>query len=166
MRVPVSFSFLFCVAPSFSTRLLMANFTPSVSHVATELLQHADAFWRQDAFSNGVRFLVSVVGIPGSGKSTFSDLLVRELNQVTGREVCCLVPMDGFHLPKRALDGFADPVEAHKRRGAPFTFDPEGLLETVERCKAAVREDTEVTAPGWAHAVGDPLKDAVVVKPS
>jgi len=36
--------------------------------------------------------------------------------------------MDGFHLTKKQLSEMPDPVEAFKRRGAPFTFDGNGML--------------------------------------
>jgi len=34
-----------------------------------------------------------------------------------------IVPMDGYHYERKALDTFPDPQLAHQRRGAPFTFD-------------------------------------------
>ena len=110
------------------------------------------------------RVLVSVVGVPGSGKTTLSEQLVVEVNRAAKSGVCCVVPMDGFHLPKKALDAMADPVEAHRRRGAPFTFDPEGLLDMVKRIKTAGDQEV-VKGPGWDHSVGDPLQDAIQVLP-
>lgn len=75
-----------------------------------------------------------------------------------------VVPMDGFHLPRKVLDQFHDSDFAHKRRGSPFTFDSNlvvcaiGLLKTT--CLIGV-EDAEtrvpdIDLPGFDHCLKDP----------
>lgn len=44
-------------------------------------------------------------------------------------KIAKIVPMDGFHLSRRHLDHFDDPVEAHRRRGSPPTFDSNNCLQ-------------------------------------
>ena len=43
------------------------------------------------------------------------------------------LPMDGFHLYKRQLDAMADPVAAHARRGAHWTFDAAAFVGAVKQ---------------------------------
>lgn len=67
--------------------------------------------------------------------------------------------MDGFHLYRRELDEMPDPAEAHRRRGAPWTFNPGALLEVLKRC----RDGEVVHAPGFDHRVKDPVEGEIVV---
>ena len=46
------------------------------------------------------------------------------------------LPMDGFHLYKRQLNAMADPVAAHARRGAHWTFDAEAFVGAVKQVGA------------------------------
>lgn len=43
------------------------------------------------------RLLVSIAGIPGSGKSTISCVLEAKIKD------CIVIPMDGFHLYRKEL---------------------------------------------------------------
>jgi tRNA uridine 5-carbamoylmethylation protein Kti12 len=50
-----------------------------------------------------------VSGIPGSGKTTFVNQLVRILNEEhrnkgAKQDIAIAVSMDGYHLPKSSLD--------------------------------------------------------------
>jgi pantothenate kinase len=95
-------------------------------------------------------WLVAIAGIPGAGKSTVAaDLASR----VPGAVV---VPMDGYHIPRRALsaDGLA-------RRGAPDTFDHDAFRTDLAR----LREDRRGSFPTFDHAVKDPRPGAVIVPP-
>lgn len=104
------------------------------------------------------RVVVGVTGPPGSGKSTLVQALV---SREPGARVA--LPMDGFHRPQRWLDAQPDPAEAHRRRGAPFTFDAELFADAVSR---AAPRGAALRAPGWDHAAADPVPDAVEVAPS
>ncbi|ORY53183.1 hypothetical protein BCR33DRAFT_711529 [Rhizoclosmatium globosum] len=44
--------------------------------------------------------------------------------------------MDGFHLTRAQLDALDNPAEAHRRRGAPFTFDAAGLVKLINSLKS------------------------------
>jgi len=67
--------------------------------------------------------------------------------------------MDGFHLPKAALARFPEPTAALARRGAPWTFDPHDLRKHL----VALRAGQPLSWPGFEHAVGDPVADALHV---
>ncbi|TQM96631.1 pantothenate kinase [Ornithinimicrobium humiphilum] len=74
------------------------------------------------------RTLLGIAGAPGAGKSTLAALLQDRLGAR-----CVVVPMDGFHLD--------DPVLARlgrlHRKGAPDTFDVDGLVATLTRIRTA-----------------------------
>lgn len=93
-------------------------------------------------------WLLAIVGVPGSGKST----IARELAQ--RRPNAAVAPMDGYHLPRSALN--ADQLE---RRGAPDTFDAEGLRDNLVR----LREQRCGSFPAFDHAVKDPEPDAITI---
>ncbi|KAI9030369.1 P-loop containing nucleoside triphosphate hydrolase protein [Hyaloraphidium curvatum] len=117
-----------------------------------------------DSAPPGARIVVSISGIAGSGKSTLASEVCRRVNNLLGSEVAMVVSMDGWHLPKSELDRMADPAAAHARRGAPFSFDPDALLEFVR--KLGTNPGGALHAPSFDHAVGDPVPDDICVLPS
>ena len=88
-----------------------------------EISATADAIARA-VRAHGAR-LVALAGLPGAGKSTVAEALCARW---TGAVV---LPMDGYHLPRRLLDAVG-----LRRRGAPHTFDPERLRADLLRLKA------------------------------
>uniref|UniRef100_A0A7S2V868 Phosphoribulokinase/uridine kinase domain-containing protein n=1 Tax=Fibrocapsa japonica TaxID=94617 RepID=A0A7S2V868_9STRA len=100
---------------------------------------------------------VGVAGPPGSGKTTLTGEVCKRV--VASGVGCIVVPMDGFHLSRAQLGQMDNPKEAFSRRGAPFTFDPKGLLERL-------REARQIGCglfPSFDHAVGDPVQDDIEV---
>ncbi|KAF3921225.1 hypothetical protein ABW21_db0204744 [Orbilia brochopaga] len=73
--------------------------------------------------------------------------------------------MDGFHYSRKALDAFADSREAHKRRGAPFTFDVGALHQLITELKKPAVSST-VYAPSFDHALKDPIPRDLAILPS
>lgn len=71
------------------------------------------------------RRLIAVAGPPGSGKSTYAEILGDALRDLGQQAI--VVPMDGFHLDNRLLD--LDGTRAQK--GSPHTFDVQGILRLV-----------------------------------
>ena len=89
-----------------------------------------------DALPHGKRHLIAVAGAPGSGKSTFAEVLMSRLNHTSPRRVCVL-PMDGYHYDDAVLE-----LRGHRaRKGAPHTFDVGGLLCLLTRLKENIAED-------------------------
>jgi pantothenate kinase len=109
------------------------------------------------------RLVIGLVGLPGSGKSTLAAKLVDAVNERTGSQTAVALSMDGFHLSKAALAQFVDPAVALARRGAPWTFDPVGLAEKLSQLQKIPYVST--TWPDFQHGVGDPVADAIVIKP-
>ncbi|WP_411957850.1 AAA family ATPase [Paracoccus homiensis] len=78
----------------------------------------------------GARVLVAVAGAPGSGKSTLAEALVARLADAV------VVPMDGFHLDDRILDGRG----LRARKGAVNTFDSQGFAALAARLADGAQE--------------------------
>eukprot|EP01079_Euglenida_sp_SAG-EU17-18_P002165 gene2165-3082_t len=103
--------------------------------------------------------VVGIAGGPGSGKSTIVASCLKEMLRRHGSGFAAPLPMDGFHLPRTALDAMDNAAEAHAKRGAPFTFDAPAFVA----CLRAIRGAGCGTAPSFDHAVGDPLPDAISI---
>lgn len=116
-----------------------------------ELETMVKGFKTDDEEIQSTPFMVGVVGIPGSGKSTSSEILSSILSN------SLVMPMDGYHLPMAALEKLPNATDAIYRRGAPDTFDPKTLEKDLERIISG--NEPEVSIPGFDHAKGDPIKD-------
>jgi pantothenate kinase len=79
------------------------------------------------------RMLVAIAGPPGVGKSTFSEALREHLNELEPAR-CEILAMDGFHYDDLVLEEWGE----RARKGAPHTFDVDGLLALLVRIKVAV----------------------------
>ncbi|ROT35495.1 P-loop containing nucleoside triphosphate hydrolase protein [Sodiomyces alkalinus F11] len=117
------------------------------------------------------RLLIAVGGIPGSGKTTLSQLIVSRINafaQISSPaepSPAAFVPMDGYHLTRAQLSALPDPVEAHARRGAAFTFDAPAYLDLVRRLREPLApESPTIRAPSFDHAVKDPKYDDIAIE--
>lgn len=105
------------------------------------------------------RVVVGLVGLPGSGKSTFATTLQDQVNSRLGSEQMLSAGMDGFHLSRKQLTALPNSQEALARRGAPWTFDSTGLALRLLTLKASPR--ATVDWPGFEHDVGDPIEGAL-----
>lgn len=92
--------------------------------------------------SAGGRFVVGVVGPPGSGKSTVADDLADRL-------AAPVVPMDGHHLPNAELDR----LRLRHVKGSPETFDAAGFVDLVRRLRDS---PTAIAAPTFDRAADEP----------
>jgi len=72
------------------------------------------------------RMIVALAGPPGAGKSTISAALMNHIPDAR------VVPMDGFHYDDAVLHARG----LRSRKGAPETFDVEGLLVLMSRLRA------------------------------
>ena len=100
---------------------------------------------------------VGIGGAPGSGKSTLAAVVAKRLTAEGFPAV--VVPMDGFHYSKAQLDAMPDPEHAHARRGAPFTFDSQALVDSI----FALRQAGCGQVPSFDHGLGDPVPGGVEV---
>lgn len=107
------------------------------------------------------RIVVTIAGIPGSGKSTAAANVAAALNAISPG-IAAVVGMDGFHYSRAQLDKFNDPVSAHKFRGAAFTFDAEKVVELARSLHDSSRP---IPVPSFDHAKKDPVKDGIVIDP-
>ncbi|CAN6635628.1 hypothetical protein TRVA0_015S01244 [Trichomonascus vanleenenianus] len=118
---------------------------------------------------SGGRVIIAIAGVPGSGKSTVADRVAEILNSRIEKSsssehpVAVVVPMDGFHYSRNQLDEFPDPTEAHRRRGAPWTFDASGVVDLVKRLK--LHSSEVIRAPTFDHSIKDPVADGLAVYP-
>lgn len=79
---------------------------------------------------NARRLVVAVAGAPGSGKSTFVERLRDRLNAASPGS-SDILPMDGFHFDDIVLEARGDRL----RKGAPHTFDVDGLAVMLDRLR-------------------------------
>jgi pantothenate kinase len=68
-----------------------------------------------------------------------------------------VLSMDGYHHTRAELDAMKDPVEAHRRRGAHWTFDANKFLSDLKTLKAT----GVLSAPTFDHAKKDPTPDGI-----
>lgn len=83
------------------------------------------------------RRLIAIAGAPGAGKSTFADRLRAAVADRVATEV---LPMDGFHYDDMVLNARGD----RPRKGAPHTFDVDGLAAMLTRVAADDGRDVAV----------------------
>lgn len=98
--------------------------------------------------------MVSLVGIPGSGKSTSCNILKELLSDVG----FMVLPFDGYHYPLDYLKELPNSKEMIYRRGAPDTFDVPALKRDLERIKYG--SEPIVKLPDFNHEIADPEDDA------
>ena len=98
------------------------------------------------------RRIVAVAGAPGSGKSTFAERLA-------GRLGGAVLPMDGFH-----YDDVVLVARGHRpRKGAPHTFDVDGLATTLARL--AADDGREVAVPVFDRSIEIARAGARIIGP-
>ncbi|MCJ1264575.1 hypothetical protein MMC22_004448 [Lobaria immixta] len=134
------------------------------------------AWEKFQATPSSQRLLIAVSGIPGSGKTTLASLVTRRLNAIHGEEDClgcastpiaAFVPMDGYHLSRAQLSAMPDPLNAHARRGAAFTFDAKTFLILVKKLRDTILpESTTLYAPSFDHAIKDPVENDIAIPPT
>ncbi|CUS14629.1 unnamed protein product [Tuber aestivum] len=134
-----------------------------MEQVIKELVEHTNQ--KLSTLPSKTRLLISVSGIPGSGKTTLARRVTEGLNAVSKiGDVAAMIPMDGYHLTRATLSAMPDPIEAHARRGAPFTFDPVSLKLLIQQVKAPLEEEERlIYAPSFDHAIKDPVEDDIKI---
>jgi pantothenate kinase len=118
----------------------------------------ADEIRRAAESCESLPYMVAVVGIPGSGKTTSATILGELLQEQSIPTM--VMPFDGYHLTMETLQGFPNSDEFIYRRGAPDTFNPQALQRDLDKIRNG--NDQIVKVPGFDHARGDPEPDAHV----
>lgn len=98
------------------------------------------------------RCIIAIAGPPGAGKSTISRPLARALGD------SAILEADGFHYDNRLLDI----AGKRPRKGAPDTFDVDGLEVMLER----VRMGAPVYAPTFDRTLDLSRSAAVEISPA
>ncbi|MBZ5733132.1 nucleoside/nucleotide kinase family protein [Nocardioides sp. TRM66260-LWL] len=101
------------------------------------------------------RVLLGLSGAPGAGKSTLVDALLA--GAAAAGIGAAHVPMDGFHLADAQLRRLG----RLGRKGAPDTFDVDGYVALLRRCRD--EPDLDVYAPGFERDLEQPIAAALVV---
>jgi len=104
---------------------------------------------RAAQLAGDTQFWIGLAGAPGSGKSTLAEALKAQLGKLLA-----VIPLDGYHYRRSELNAMEDPVEAHARRGAPFTFNSTRFVNDLIKA----RSEGEGTFPSFDHRVGDPVE--------
>lgn len=89
-----------------------------------------DALAHHLSVNSPKRQLVSIAGPPGVGKSTAANYLANKLN-VSTTDNCAVLAMDGFHFD----DIYLNKMKWRPRKGAPHTFDVDGLAHMLKRLR-------------------------------
>jgi pantothenate kinase len=104
------------------------------------------------------RILVALAGPPGAGKSTLASGLADGL--AAEGVAACVVPMDGFHLD----DAILDEMGWRPRKGAPHTYDVDGLRSLLERLRRGA--NSEIFYPVFDRATESARAAAGRVRPN
>jgi pantothenate kinase len=96
------------------------------------------------------------------GKTTTANRVAHRLNRAyQQRDLCVVLPMDGFHYSKLQLKEM-DPPDGErymKRRGAPWTMNAEQCLELLS--KAKTNHCGEL--PTYCREISDPVPGGVTL---
>ncbi|GKT66001.1 phosphoribulokinase/uridine kinase family protein [Colletotrichum tofieldiae] len=109
------------------------------------------------------RLIVAIAGPPGSGKTTIAQRVVSAINSTPEpHPKSIVVSADGFHLPLRTLNTLHNAADAIARRGAPWTFDGQGVVDLVRQLHASAGLEP-VLAPTFDHKLKDPVPCGIVI---
>jgi pantothenate kinase len=109
-----------------------------------------------DRLDGDQKHWIGLAGSPGSGKSTVAEAIRRRMP-----EMITVISMDGYHYYRRQLNAMEDPEEAYARRGAPFTFDAERLVDELR----VARQKGTGAFPSFDHRIGDPVERDIELRP-
>lgn len=128
-----------------------------------EVINHADL----DMLTNLViktyeknenkRILLGITGVPGAGKSTLAELLMKNINAVLNAERAIVIPMDGYHYHNdRLVEKGLLPL-----KGIPQTFDAERFVKLIKEISA--KQNEKLYCPSYDRALHNPVEDAILI---
>ena len=103
------------------------------------------------------RVLLGVVGPPGAGKTTAARRIAAHVDERHGAGAAAVVGMDGFHLANEVLVALG----RRDRKGAPDTFDVDGLVSLLERLVR--RDEPIVYAPRFDRSREEAIAAAAAI---
>ena len=89
--------------------------------------------------SSDNRIIIAMAGPPASGKTTCSLDLCHRLNELESG-ICAVLSADGFHYD----DMYLNQKGWRERKGAPHTFDVDGLFYVLQRLKLNTEEQIAI----------------------
>ena len=124
----------------------------------TETIQKRDLVRHLLNGQSSKRQLIGIVGPPGSGKSTLAEQINNEVNsQIPG--ISAVLPMDGFFYDDSVLASLG----LLSRKGAPETFDVDGLLVALDRILGG---DKSVALPVFDRDIEIARAGARIISPA
>ncbi len=110
---------------------------------------------------DGRRMIVALAGPPGAGKSTFAAWLADGVTaRAAGVGRVAVLGMDGFHYDDRVLEEWGE----RPRKGAPHTFDVDGLAAMLARLRAD--DGRPVAVPVFDRDIEIARAWAAIIEPS
>ena len=120
------------------------------------------------------QYWICCCGGPGSGKTTFSELIASKLNKIKAGSTV-VIPMDGYHTPKSQLVKKYGVENGLKRRGAPYTFDVDIMYNDLYNAKINIQlnksdnnnNEDDVGAiyslPIYSREISDPIPNGITL---
>ncbi len=104
------------------------------------------------------RFLLAITGVPGAGKSTLAELLMKTSNEVLQEEKAIVVPMDGYHYHNDRL------VEKGllALKGVPETFDAQRFVALIKEIESGKEE--KIYCPSYNREIHNPVEDSIIIE--
>jgi pantothenate kinase len=92
------------------------------------------------------RKIVAIAGPPCVGKTTITQEMSELINKQRSG-MCSILPMDGFHFD----DIYLEQMAWRTRKGAPHTFDVDGLAHMLSRLKA--NNEKQIAVPEFDRSI-------------
>lgn len=104
------------------------------------------------------RFLLGIIGVPGAGKSTLAELLMKKTNEVLQGECAIVVPMDGYHFHNDIL------IEKGllPLKGIPQTFDAQRFVMLIKEIASSKAE--RIDCPSYDRELHNPVEGSIVIE--
>ncbi|KAJ4203178.1 hypothetical protein NW767_005289 [Fusarium falciforme] len=127
------------------------------------LANHVQQIWDKKRAKGHSRVIIAIAGPPGSGKSTVAQEVARIVAGLPDGPLITSISADGFHLSLDTLRTLPNGKELLARRGAPWTFDGDAVVELIRRLRNS--PDKIITAPTFDHAKKDPVPAGLTIGP-
>jgi len=108
--------------------------------------------------SGNKRFLLAITGVPGAGKSTLANLLMKNINEVLKEESAIVIPMDGYHYHNDIL------IEKGllPLKGIPQTFDAQKFVMLIK--EIASEKIEKLYCPAYDRDLHNPVERSIVIE--